>query len=49
MPAKKFLCNAPRPDEFEDKGAEMLASFNASPREREKLLQQTIQTLREMQ
>ena len=49
MPAKKFLCNAPRPEEFDEKAQEMLASFCAPPAQRERLLQQTIDTLRSYQ
>jgi hypothetical protein len=47
MVGRKYLCAAPRPDDWEDKAAALLKSFDGDEKKREEMVRQTLKTLKE--
>jgi hypothetical protein len=48
MVTKKYLCAAPRPDQWESKAEALLESLGGNPKKRDKVLRQTLASLKDM-
>jgi hypothetical protein len=49
MVTKKYLCAAPRPEQWESKAEALLKSLGGNPKKRGKVLRQTLASLNQMQ
>lgn len=49
MVFKKYLCAAPRPESWDEKAKALLKALGNDKKKREKIVRQTLQSLREKQ